>query len=342
MRKIILILATNKRKEYPTIARNMYSDSHIFREAYGYACMASDEIYILSAKYGVLECEAAIESYEDTFDKQSIIERKKWTDKVLTQLGEKINLEQDLIEIIGDRNYCELLVRGIHNYKITLEGVKIEEQALYLKKQRIKGYSKLYSKEITQCNARDLHRILKGLKTYNYTNIEDIPFNNGLYIMVDKNEDFKGYNRIVRVGTHRGAGRLKGRLKQHFLTEDKNASILRKTIGSAMLNKYNDEYLRVWDVNIRNKKRYIQYQNGVDREKEYSVEKEVSSYLRENVSFYCIEEIDDNKRLEIKKNIIKCLYQDHEFRSSNKWLGKFSPVLHIATYGLWNNELKNE
>lgn len=342
MKKIVLIEAANKKKEYPTIGRNMYSDSHLFREAYKYACMVADEVYILSPKYGVIECDEVIESYKETFDKQSIIERKKWTQKVLIQLDAKINLKQDFVEIIGESDYYNLLVKEISNYKLIFRERKNEERVLYLKKKRIKEQNKLCSKEIINCKAIDLHRICKNLKQYTYMSIEDIPFNNGIYIMVDKNECFKGYNRIVRVGTHKGNGRLKGRLKQHFLTEDKNGSILRKFIGSAMLNQYNDKYVKEWNINIRDKKEYTTHKFYFNREKEYIIEKAISNYLRENIYFYCIEEINDYKRLEIKNNMIRCLYQDNEFKSSNKWLGKFSPMLHISAYGLWNSELKDK
>ena len=52
--KIALISCTKQKREYKCPARELYSESAWFREAYCYAKIVADKIFILSAKYGLV------------------------------------------------------------------------------------------------------------------------------------------------------------------------------------------------------------------------------------------------------------------------------------------------
>ena len=72
-----------------------------------------------------------------------------------------------------------------------------------------------------------IHRWANTLKVFKFPFDETrIPLN-GLYILFEKGERAHGVNRIVRVGTHTGQNQLRSRLRQHFLTENKDRSIFR-------------------------------------------------------------------------------------------------------------------
>ena len=83
--------------------------------------------------------------------------------------------------------------------------------------------------------ADELHQIFNRLPVYSWQTIKDVPFKDGIYIVFEKEETYKGLPRIVRVGTHTSPGRLKQRLRSHFLSEHHNSSIFRKNIGKVLL-----------------------------------------------------------------------------------------------------------
>ena len=76
-------------KKYKCKASELYSKSPRFALAYEYAKKNSDEVYILSAKYGLISENGIIESYNDTLRDKSISERKEWSSKVLEDLQSK-------------------------------------------------------------------------------------------------------------------------------------------------------------------------------------------------------------------------------------------------------------
>lgn len=88
-----------------------------------------------------------------------------------------------------------------------------------------------------------------------------------------------GRDRIVRLGTHTGNNQLRSRLKQHFLTENKDRSIFRKNIGRALLNKRNDLFLKYWELDLTSRKAKNQYSSLIDFDYQKRIEKEVYYYL---------------------------------------------------------------
>src|SRR3989344_2894303 len=73
---------------------------------------------------------------------------------------------------------------------------------------------------------------------------------NGIYFLFEKGERAHGGARIVRVGTHTGEGQLLSRLKQHFITPNKDRSIFRKNIGRALLSCDEDSFLADWELDL--------------------------------------------------------------------------------------------
>ena len=92
-----------------------------------------------------------------------------------------------------------------------------------------------------ECEA--IHGLTKKLDRHCFPYNESAIPNNGIYVLFQKGEAGHGLDRIVRIGTHTGENQLRSRLKQHFLTENKDRSIFRKNIGRALLNKRSDPFL---------------------------------------------------------------------------------------------------
>ena len=54
MARIALISCTSNKKAHKCPARELYSESPLFRLAYAFAKLVADKIFILSAKYGLV------------------------------------------------------------------------------------------------------------------------------------------------------------------------------------------------------------------------------------------------------------------------------------------------
>jgi len=150
-------------------------------------------------------------------------------------------------------------------------------------------------------------------------------------------------DRIVRIGTHKGKNRLRLRLKQHFIKENKDLSVFRKNIGRALLNRDKDPFLEQWEIDLTSRKAKEKYSALIDLEKQKEVEKRVSQYIQANFSFVAIEVETQEKRLELESKIISTISLCDECGPSSKWLGLFSPREKISKSGLWVvNELYKE
>jgi hypothetical protein len=172
--------------------------------------------------------------------------------------------------------------------------------------------------------------------------INEIP-RNGIYIIFEKGEKYKNFDRIVRVGTHTGINQLRSRLNQHFVMENKNRSIFRKNIGRCFLNKENNAYLEFWELDTTSKVDREKKLNLLDLDLEKEIEKKISHYVQTNLSF-CVFEIDTkDERLFWESKIVSTLAKASNIKPSDKWLGNFSTKDKIKASGLWQvNELDND
>jgi len=184
-----------------------------------------------------------------------------------------------------------------------------------------------------QC--KKLHKLFNSLPRYKY------PFDfkkiqlNGIYILFEKNEFAHGTDRIVRIGTHIGNNLLPSRLRQHFITPQKDGSIFRKNIGRAILNKIKDPYLKVWNLAVTTKESIKKHGHLINKEYQNQIENEVSDYIRQNFTF-CVFGIESKEqRKSIESKLISTVSQCNECRPSDNWFGLNSPIEKIRQSGLW-------
>ena len=172
------------------------------------------------------------------------------------------------------------------------------------------------------------------------------PFNescipsNGIYILYEKGEIGHNTDRIVRIGTHTGDDQLRSRLKQHFLTENKDRSIFRKNIGRALLNKEKSSFLPQWDIDLTSRSSREKYGDKIDLRKQKEVEIKVSDYIQNSFSFIGIPVDQKTDRLTLESQLISIISLCKKCGSSDTWLGNYSPKKKIWESGLWQvNEL---
>lgn len=184
----------------------------------------------------------------------------------------------------------------------------------------------------------EIHELISSLPKYScpFDN-ESLP-SNGLIILFEKGETSHGKDRIVMVGSHTRENGLRSRLEEHFIIENKDRSILRKNIGRCILNKRHDPYAKIWEICMIPINNIQEYGHLLNEEYQQSIEKEVSSYMKENFSFCVIGVDNKSKRKELKYKLAAAIYQCDECRPSNNWLGLSSPKEIIRESGLWQEK----
>ena len=131
---ICFISCVKKKQNKKCIAKDMYI-SNYFKYLLKYAYKTnSDKIFILSAKYGVLELNDKIEPYEKCLNNVTEKEKKEWAFKCYNQLKQKnIDFNDKTIWLCG-KNYKKYLIKKFRNNIEPLKNYKgIGYQLKFLK-----------------------------------------------------------------------------------------------------------------------------------------------------------------------------------------------------------------
>lgn len=119
--KIALIACVKEKKSEPCAAREMYI-SQSFKAWMNYAeSWGSNQIYILSGKYGLLELEDKIAPYDVNLNMANYAERKSWSLEVVQKLSDKAALTEDHFLLLANSIYSEYLIPHLKHYSMPLE-----------------------------------------------------------------------------------------------------------------------------------------------------------------------------------------------------------------------------
>ena len=133
-KRVVLISCVSKKISHKAKAKDLYV-STLFKLSLEYAeTLEPDEIFVLSAKYGLLDLDREIEPYEQTLINMRTSEVQAWADKVLGQLKKLCILDETEFTFLAGKKYREYLMPHFKNTKIPLEGLAIGRQV-----QRLKG-----------------------------------------------------------------------------------------------------------------------------------------------------------------------------------------------------------
>lgn len=197
-----------------------------------------------------------------------------------------------------------------------------------------------------------LHRQLENLPIFKYPfSLEDLP-HNGIYFFYEEGENWGhggDHQRIVRVGTHKG-NNFRSRINDHFLFNErkmnfnemksapKDRSIFRKNLGRALLNKEEDDYLKIWNLDFTPRDNREQYGHLRDIQKEKEIEMQVTQTLRNSFSFRFLVMDSQMERMGgkgLESSLIGTIARCGKCRPSINWLGNCSPKGEIKESGLW-------
>jgi hypothetical protein len=198
-----------------------------------------------------------------------------------------------------------------------------------------------------------LHNQLESLPLVKFPfDIKSLPYN-GIYFFYEEGEIADHgcglIPRIVRIGTHK-ENNFQIRISEHFLLNESklnftianpkpsDRSIFRKNIGRALLNKNNDYYMKIWNIDYTSKENRLKMNLMRNIEKEKQIESEISKILRERFSFRFIVLEGQQKGIGkegLESRLIGTVANCNVCKASDSWLGKSSPIEHIRNGKLW-------
>lgn len=135
MKRIVLVSCVKSKLSRRAKAKDLYI-STLFKYNLRYAkSLHPDAIYILSAKYGLLELDQEIDPYEKTLNKMGEREKKAWAEEVLNNLKQKVDLKTDIFVFLAGNNYRKYLLPAMTNAQIPFEGLTFGQQLSELKRR---------------------------------------------------------------------------------------------------------------------------------------------------------------------------------------------------------------
>lgn len=124
MNKIVLLMCGKNKSLKRAKAKDMYI-SERFHKSLEYALKLTDDnnIYVLSAKYGLLELETEIDYYDKSLYSFSLEDKKQWVENIFNQLKSKTNINEDIYVFLTDDDYSKHLVSLLKNTDLPLKGI---------------------------------------------------------------------------------------------------------------------------------------------------------------------------------------------------------------------------
>jgi len=135
MMKIVLISCASKKRPYRCRAEELYT-SPLFTKSIQYARkLKPDRIFILSAKYGLLDLNAVIEPYDLTLSGMPVADVKAWADRVYLQLAEQVDIEHSHFIFLAGARYRKYLMPLLASCEVPMARLSIGKQLQFLSKE---------------------------------------------------------------------------------------------------------------------------------------------------------------------------------------------------------------
>jgi hypothetical protein len=132
MKQVVLISCASKKLPYPALAKDLYV-STLFQLGLRYAqSLHPDMMFILSAKYGLVDPDQRLEPYNETLNTKRDGEVRIWAQTVLRQLRTIADLDHDTFIFLAGEKYRRHLIDHIKHYQVPLNGLTIGRQLQHL------------------------------------------------------------------------------------------------------------------------------------------------------------------------------------------------------------------
>lgn len=145
--KVALVGCGARKRPGSHAARDLYTGS-LFRAAFAHAERTADEVYIVSALWGLVAPDAQLEAYERALDALSKPEREAWADRIVSDLAERFAGLSVRIAIYAGAAYADELEEAIRrrvtdlridSFAVPLEGLPLGRRLAWFKAARAEG-----------------------------------------------------------------------------------------------------------------------------------------------------------------------------------------------------------
>jgi hypothetical protein len=334
---IIFIIACSKaKKKNISYVEDIYTSGR-FSAQLKLCRRINGEIFVLSAKHGLVDLRVKIEPYDVTFP-EGIFSPGASIENIEKLISPK------KVVFLGGRRYLHVL-RSQAKIPICapLEHLNSYEAASFIKV--LNDYFERTSQ------ARRFYDLLSSIAVrngiYSFSEFASLPRvpDRGVYYIFDPSEPGRYSDtlpRLVRIGTHAvslgSKSRLRTRLRAHYGQRDETgnhrASIFRLHVGNAMINKFDlHDRFPSWGIGMS--------ANDAVRRAERELEILVSQYISKLLFTYIdIADTPSAKSMRsfVEKASINLLTADGVpiENPTPGWLGLHSGVEGIRSTGLWN------
>ena len=132
MKTIVLISCGKTKHHSRTKARELYRGD-LFKKSMSYAeTLNPENIYILSAKHGLVCLDDELDPYEQTLSKMPIAARREWSRHVTAKLEIVTNIADDHFVLLSGDMYRRYLVSNLIHYSVPMEGLPFGKQLSWL------------------------------------------------------------------------------------------------------------------------------------------------------------------------------------------------------------------
>ena len=151
MINVFLISCTKSKQRYSCTAEEMYKPSPLYRAALRYAINRVDnkeqQIFILSAKHGLLSMADEISPYEMTLKTMSSHERAEWGQQVFSQISKMFEVKNANFIFLAGNDYTDPLRKHLPYYKEPLKGKSFGRRIKWLQQNAFQSSSNSISHE---------------------------------------------------------------------------------------------------------------------------------------------------------------------------------------------------
>lgn len=132
MNTIVLISCASKKRAGKAKAEALYI-SPLFEKSLTYArSLKADKIFILSAKYGLLDLDTEIEPYDLTLNEMPARDVKAWAQRVFKQIAAQADPAQDHFIFLAGAKYRKYLMPMLASSEAPLARLSIGKQLQFL------------------------------------------------------------------------------------------------------------------------------------------------------------------------------------------------------------------
>ena len=152
LKSVYLISCTKSKQSYTCMVEEMYKPSTQFRAALTYALNRVDnkleQIFILSAKYGLLSLTDIIDTYNETLIGKPSSYCMQWGKRVFDSINERFDVENIHFVFLAGKAYVQPLARYMRYYETPLNGKRMGEAVSWMQKNAYSNISAITSTPI--------------------------------------------------------------------------------------------------------------------------------------------------------------------------------------------------